>query len=159
MQIQIRQAISSGSTLFAILFLILDWNPYLDQWTSLNVTVGEPTWETRGWKNSRNTGYHRTDWGIAIALIKLCIITCWSGSLLFAYAWKAPFLMVKFFYIVWFLMLSILELIHNVLYCVISDVNWSFYAPNFEEVEWAYWFRPVHPSVHLPVHLSICYTS
>ena len=27
----------------------------------------------------------------------------------------------------------------------------SFYAPNFEEVECAYWFKPVRPSVGLSV--------
>ena len=28
-----------------------------------------------------------------------------------------------------------------------------YYAPNFEEVEGAYWFGPVRPSVHLSVTL------
>ena len=35
---------------------------------------------------------------------------------------------------------------------------WSyapFYAPNFEEVEGAYWFGPVRPSVRLSVCLSV----
>ena len=31
-----------------------------------------------------------------------------------------------------------------------------FYAPNFEEVGGAYWFRPVRPSVRLPVRPSVC---
>ena len=29
--------------------------------------------------------------------------------------------------------------------------RFSFYAPNFEKVEGAYWFGPVRPSVHLSV--------
>ena len=36
----------------------------------------------------------------------------------------------------------------------------GFYAPNFEEVEGAYWFGPVRPSVRLSVspsvRLSVC---
>ena len=35
-----------------------------------------------------------------------------------------------------------------------QNVN-HYYAPNFGEVEGAYWFGPVHPSVCLYVHLSI----
>ena len=31
----------------------------------------------------------------------------------------------------------------------------KFYAPNFEEVEEAYWFGPVHPSVRLCVTLAL----
>ena len=30
-----------------------------------------------------------------------------------------------------------------------------FYAPNFKEVEEAYWFGPVHPSVRLCVTLAL----
>ena len=31
-----------------------------------------------------------------------------------------------------------------------------YYAPNFEEVEGAYWFGPVRPSVRLSVCPSVC---
>ena len=31
-----------------------------------------------------------------------------------------------------------------------------YYAPNFEEVEGAYWFGPVRPSVRLSVRPSVC---
>ena len=34
----------------------------------------------------------------------------------------------------------------------------DFYAPNFEEVEGAYWFEPVRPSVHPSICLSVCNT-
>ena len=34
--------------------------------------------------------------------------------------------------------------------CQILWIDMLFYAPNFEEIEEAYWFGPVHPSV--------CYT-
>ena len=32
-------------------------------------------------------------------------------------------------------------------YHISSAIRWGFYAPNFGEVEGAYWFGPVHPSV------------
>ena len=42
--------LSPGSTLFAILFFILDWNLYLDQWTNPNSRIEESTSETQGGK-------------------------------------------------------------------------------------------------------------
>ena len=36
----------SGSTLFAILLLIIDSNPYLQQWMCLNSELEEPISET-----------------------------------------------------------------------------------------------------------------
>ena len=46
-------------------------------------------------------------------------------------------------------------------YYIWDNFGWfSFYAPNFEEVEGAYWFGPVRPSVRLSVspsvRLSVC---
>ena len=36
------------------------------------------------------------------------------------------------------------------------NLNWpTSYAPNFGEVEGAYWFGPVRPSVRLSVRLSV----
>ena len=49
------RTVSSGSTLFAILFLSLDWNLCLHQWTSPNSRMGESTWETQGLKHYENT--------------------------------------------------------------------------------------------------------
>ena len=45
-----RWAVSSGATLFAVLFLILDCNVYLHQWTCPNSRTEESTTETHGWK-------------------------------------------------------------------------------------------------------------
>ena len=36
-----QRAFSSGSTLFVILLLIFDWNPYLQQWMRPNLDTGE----------------------------------------------------------------------------------------------------------------------
>ena len=44
------RAVSSGSTLFAIPFLIFDWNSYLHQWTSPNSRKEKSISETHGWK-------------------------------------------------------------------------------------------------------------
>ena len=45
------------------------------------------------------------------------------------------------------------------LYTQVSDsgpLSPLVYAPNFGEVEGAYWFGPVRPSVHPSVCLSVC---
>ena len=38
----------------------------------------------------------------------------------------------------------------------LKDASFNFYAPNFGEVEGAYWFGPVRPSVCPSVRLSLC---
>ena len=40
------------STLFAILFLTLDWYPYFHQWTYLHSRTEKSTSETQGWKKN-----------------------------------------------------------------------------------------------------------
>ena len=40
--------VQSGSTLFAILFFNLDWNPYFQQWTYPNSKIEDTTQWTQG---------------------------------------------------------------------------------------------------------------
>ena len=49
-----RDEPSSGSTLFAILLLIFDWNPYLQQWTCPNSKMQESMSETQGERIIKN---------------------------------------------------------------------------------------------------------